>query len=73
MKNRLYLNKAQSKKNLWGINLYPYARGKDFLEYDSMINIRPSQGNRSRGVEDEKIRKKIWQIVNNLIEDGIPT
>jgi hypothetical protein len=43
----------------WGINLYPEIRGDDFIEFDSMTNLRPSQGNRSRGVEDMKIQEKI--------------
>ena len=38
-----------------------------------MINVRPSQNNRSRGVEDEQTRKKIIAIVNKLITNGIPT
>jgi len=33
-----------------------------------MINLRPSQGNRSRGVEDAKIRSNIRTIVNKLIQ-----
>jgi hypothetical protein len=35
---------------------------------DSMINIRPSQGNRSRGVDDPEIREKITQIVAELVK-----
>jgi len=34
-----------------------------------MINLRPSQGNSSRGVEDENIQRKILDIVNSKIED----
>ena len=48
-----------------GINLYPEMEDEDFLEFDSLINIRPSQGNRSRDVENEEIREKIRNIVNN--------
>ncbi len=61
------LEKGSEQKNLWGINLYPDKRGKDFIEFDSMINIRPSQGNRSRGVDDSKIQKSIVKIINKLI------
>jgi hypothetical protein len=31
------------------------------------INIRPSKGNRSRGVDNMEIREKIIQVVQNLI------
>ena len=63
----LLLEDGSKQKNLWGINLYPEIRGDDFIEFDSMINMRPSQGNRSRGVEDSGLRKKIIAIVNKRI------
>ena len=62
------LENGSKQENLWGINLYPQKRGKDFIEFDSMINIRPYQNNRSRGVEDSKIRKKIVDVVYKLIQ-----
>jgi len=59
---------AGSKQNsLWGINLYPDIPGDDHIEFDSMINMRPSQNNRSRGVEDEGMRKKIIAVVRKRI------
>lgn len=60
-------NPDSLQQNLWGINLYPDAEGKRFIEFDSMINIRPKQNNRSRDVEDEKIRERIVEVVNLLI------
>lgn len=62
------LENGSSQKNLWGINLYPEIRGDDFIEFDSMTNLRPSQGNRSRGVEDMKIQEKIKNIVSRLVK-----
>jgi hypothetical protein len=60
---------GSKQENLWGINLYPDFFGQEnFIEFDSMINIRPSQKNFSRGVDDEKIREKIIKIVNKLVE-----
>lgn len=59
----LLLQDGSKQKNLWGINLYPEMQGDEFVEFDSMINMRPSQDNRSRGVEDENIRKQILKIV----------
>jgi hypothetical protein len=64
----LLLTNGSQQKNLWGINLYPSLTGSDFVEFDSMINLRPSQGNRSRGVEDPKIQKRILEIVGQKIE-----
>ena len=61
------LQNGSVQKNLWGINLYPDLSGDDFLEFDSMINIRPGQNNRSRGVEDKTIRETIKNIVMSKI------
>jgi hypothetical protein len=61
------LENGSQQRNLWGINLYPDLVGTDFLEFDSMMNIRPSQNNRSRGVEDPMILLKIEKIVKKLV------
>jgi hypothetical protein len=37
---------------------------------DSMINVRPSAGNRSRTVEDESVKSRIRQIVRTLVSDA---
>jgi len=62
------LEKGSEQKDLWGINLYPEIAGDDFIEFDSMINLRPSQGNRSRGIEDMKTQEKIRFVVNTLVK-----
>ena len=64
----LLLEQGSQQENLWGINLYPEMPREKRIEFDSVINIRPSLGNRSRGVDDSKIRDKIVQIVNSLIK-----
>lgn len=61
------IENGSNKNDLWGINLYPEKKGEDFIEFDSMINIRPSFNNRTRGVDDAKIREKIIKIVNSLV------
>ena len=63
----LLLENGSKQANLWGINLYPQVSGDDFIEFDSMINVRPSGGNRSRGVENEPVRKKIIEVVTKWI------
>lgn len=62
------LEEGSQQEYLWGINLYPDESEKYFVEFDSMINLRPSWGNRSRGVEDKNIQEKIIKIVTNLVE-----
>ena len=61
------LEDGSTQGDLWGINLYLDRQGDDWIEFDSMINIRPRQGNRSRSVEDPAIRAKIVSIVNKLV------
>ena len=61
------LEKGSQQNDVWGINLYPELVQEDWIEFDSMINVRPSIGNRSRGVANQKIQKKIIVIVNKLI------
>ncbi|MFA5777587.1 MAG: DUF5674 family protein [Parcubacteria group bacterium] len=62
------LENGSKQENLWGINLYPEISGDDFVEFNSMINLRPAQGNRSRGIDDVKIQEKIKSIVNKLVK-----
>lgn len=61
------LSAGSRQEHLWGINLYPDILGENMIEFDSMINLRPSQGNRSRGVDDPLLQKKIIAIVQKWI------
>jgi len=64
----LLLEKGSKQKDLWGINIYPEIKNDDWIEFDSMINLRPSLQNLSRGVDNLNIRQKIKKIVNKLVE-----
>ena len=64
----LLLQDGSKQKNLWGVNIYPEMQGEEFIEFDSLINIRPSQGNRSRGVENRETRAKIIAIVDKRVQ-----
>ncbi len=63
------LDDGSQQSDLWGINLYPAERTDDWIEFDSMINVRPAQGNRSRSVEDPSLRAEIVRIVGSLVVD----
>ena len=63
----LLLQHGSRQADLWGINLYPERPAPAFIEFDSMINVRPSQGNRSRGVDDAAVRAQIRDIVARLV------
>jgi hypothetical protein len=64
----LLLDAGSRQADIWGINLYPAEfRTPAFLEFDSMINLRPGQGNRTRSVEDPATRDAIEKLVGRLI------
>jgi len=58
---------GSDQRDLWGINLYPQLDGPDWLEFDSMINLRPSFGNRSRGIDDQATREAVAMLVESLV------
>ena len=60
---------GSQQQDLWGINLYPDLPPSEWVEFDSMINIRPSSGNRSRGVDDPQVRAGIIAIVSSLVHE----
>lgn len=60
--NRL-IEDGSEQKNLWGFNLYPKEQGDKAIEYNSLINIRTLQGNRSMEIIDEEIRKAVRKVV----------
>ncbi|MFN2383615.1 MAG: DUF5674 family protein [Gemmatimonadota bacterium] len=49
--------------------MYPDRPRAEWLEYDSLINIRPSRGNRSRDVEAPQLREAIRGIVDRWIAE----
>ncbi|MBI5699799.1 hypothetical protein HZC35_05845 [Candidatus Saganbacteria bacterium] len=63
----LLLENGSKPADLWGINIYPELNDPEWIEYDSMINLKPAVGNRTRGIEDPKVRDKIVKIVRELI------
>ncbi len=63
----MLLEDGSRQANLWGINLYPTDSSESWIEFDSMINVRPAQGNRSRGVADAALRERIRRIVERLV------
>jgi hypothetical protein len=65
----LLLESGSRQEHLWGINIYPEMPESEWIEFDSMINLRPSQGNRTRGVDSPEIREKIIEIVNKRLKE----
>ena len=64
----LLLDEGSSQASLWGINLYPadFATPR-FIEFDSVINIRPRLGNHTRSVDDSAVRATVMAIVDRSV------
>ena len=65
---KFLLEHGSQQKNLWGINIYPHKYPNDWIEIDSIINIRPPLGNFSRSVEDKTLAVRIIKTVESLIK-----
>ena len=61
------LEDGSAQTDIWGINLYPAETGDDWIEFDSMINLRPSFGNRSRGVDDPATRAALAAFIGRVV------
>lgn len=64
----LLLENGSWQYDLWGINIYSDKSEDDYIEYTALINIRPSQDNRSMEVEDPQTRHKIREICARLLK-----
>ncbi len=65
----LLIEDGSKYENLWGINLYPEVEDENWIEFDSLINIRPSQGNFTRNIDNPSIREKIIKIIKKLVTE----
>lgn len=59
------LETESEQKNLWGANIYFEKPG--YIEFTSLINIRPAQNNRGMEVEDPALKEQIAKLVNKFI------
>ena len=64
---QILLDDGSAQADLWGINLDPAEPADQWIEYDSMINLRPALGNMGRDIEDPRIREEIEGIVRVLV------
>lgn len=53
--------------DVWGINLYPDRPVGEWIEFESLINVRPQEHNRSMEIQDPARRESITSIVKQLI------
>lgn len=67
---RVLLEKGSRQEDLWGANYYPGLGRDRCIEYTALINIRPSQGNRSMEIAAEHIRRIVEEVTCKLIGEG---
>ena len=65
--NNVLIADGSEQKNLWGFNIYPDEKGDAAIAYESLINIRPAQGNKSMILEDQALCMQIRSIVKKLV------
>lgn len=63
----LLLEQESRQEHLWGINLYPDVKDASWIECDSLINIRPAQGNRSRHIENPETQRRTVELVTRMV------
>ena len=63
----LLLQNGSSQEDLWGFNLWVEEEGEDFIEFDSLINIRSWQNNPSRDILNPDVRNSIKSITAKQI------
>ena len=68
----LLLDRGSAQESLWGGNYYPGRGEGECIGYQSLINIRPSLGNRGLTVQDPALREKIRSVVFELLGHGEP-
>jgi hypothetical protein len=61
-------NHGSKREYTWGINILPEKSDSEWIEFDSLINLKPAHGNRTRDIEDESVKEKIRSIVEKLIQ-----
>lgn len=67
---QVLLEDGSLQEDLWGANYYPGRGPDDCVEFTSLINIRPSQGNRSMQIEDAEVRARVRELTHQLLGHG---
>lgn len=61
--NMMLIENNSKQENIWGFNWYFNKTGGEQIEYISLINIRPAQGNKAMEIQDEFLRNKMKSII----------
>jgi hypothetical protein len=65
--NNVLIDNGSSQANLWGFNIIFEQPRELWIEYTSLINIRPQAKNFDMEVQDESVREKMRRIINSKV------
>lgn len=57
------LEAGSEQKNLWGANIFPDRPQGEQIEFTSLINIRPKQGNTQTLIQDPGIQQQVAAVI----------
>ncbi len=66
--NGILIENGSKQGDIWGFNIVLEKTPDSWIEYISLINIRPQVGNMNMEVQDDKIREKMKKIINSKIK-----
>jgi len=61
--NMILIEGGSKQQDIWGFNWYFDRTGDERVEYVSLINIRPAQGNRTMEVQDASLRDIMKMLI----------
>jgi Protein of unknown function (DUF5674) len=64
------LERGSAQSALWGGNYFPGRGPAECLQYTSMVNLRPSQGNPTMELRDPALRTRVRDLVFELLGRG---
>lgn len=65
--NMVLVGEGSRQSDVWGFNFHFNKTPEDQVEYISLINIRPNEGNYDMIIEDESRRRAMKKIIEKLI------
>ena len=65
--NEVLMENGSLQSDVWGFNVYLNRPQDAWIEYTSLITIRPLANNRTMTVEDENIRQAMKKIIQKFI------
>ena len=63
---QILLENESEQDDIWGANWYP---AEQLIEFDALINIRPTQGNRGMAIQDQFIRQQVEKVTRDFLGD----